>query len=82
MFATKLKKSIAKGDFVTLEEAVFDREADLVSRCETAVNMVIKKVLTLQEALEAYELSFEQYSDYIMLNSKGAGKRNPYIKEK
>lgn len=52
---------IPKGDYVTAGEAEMDPAAEILERCRVIDELVADKTFTLPEALEAYDVSIEQY---------------------
>jgi hypothetical protein len=75
MFLSKKTINIPPGDYVTAEEAVMDKESDIQSRCEAIDEVVKDKVFTLSEALNAYEVTPEQYIGYLMMHGQSGYKR-------
>ncbi len=57
---------LPKGDYLTAEEAVMDEKHEIHLRCESVNDVVSKNIISLDKALSAYEVTIEQYSEFMI----------------
>ena len=60
----KKEINITKGDDLTYEESVIDEKHEIHLRCESVNDVMSKNIISLDEALSAYEVTIEQYIEF------------------